>query len=462
MKRAEIEKSARKIVATVPLHLVLPSSALKEYAFLNYLQANSSPEELCEHLAETGQVTFKTYAATKIAEKAAFAASYDEMLEELLTSNMAKYPEMHFFFSRMSEYQTFRGNKETALFYALRANFIAPQFSSTAARAINLRYTIFGPEHTDEAALQSLRRFPNSSPVLWAVCKNCTSEAQLDKILQIWQERNSEDPYKLARAVRPLANAASRACRFDIAVDLYARAILLELEELGINKPFKNKQLAGKNTLEVISDLSEAFQKHHIPFFLCAGTSLGIVRDGKPLDHDYDIDVGVWEDHWDKEKLIEIFNYNPRFRHDIPHPSNPKISLVHRSGISVDLFRFYREKDYFWHDGVFVRWRNSPFSLKTVDVNGLKIQIPHPSDKYLTENYGDWRTPDEEFDAFLSDNTEVIWPEYLTYYLVREAYKKIRADKMDGARQNLWKAKDILEETSAGKELIGRLLSENN
>ena len=458
IKRTKMEDYFQKISTVLPIYPVLPLTKLREYAFFHYKNGRSLHHEVVRDIENSGKVTFESLPATINAVNASFLSGFDELLEKLLDANISKYPEIPFFYGKMAEYKSFQGNFESAFNYARKAFFIAPQFPKTMARFVRLHYPIVDIRQADEVAVKAVKRFPNSSPVLWAVCKNCTTEEQLQRIFEARNEKVEGDTQNLLRSVRPLANAASRVERFDIAMDLYSKAILMEIENEWEGTSVKAKDLTGKNSMEVIADVKDAFDEAGIPFFLCAGTVLGIVREGKPMEHDSDIDVGVWEDDWDPDKFAEVFTLHPKFKLDVPHPRNPKVSILHRSGISLDLFRFYEEDGHYWHNGVFVRWRNTPFSLRTIEVDGLKLKIPDPADKYLRENYGDWRTPVPGFDAFLSSNTEVIWPEYLDYHLVRQAFKYACDGNLDRARENLQKAEHSLQQVPSGKELCDKFL----
>ena len=87
-----------------------------------------------------------------------------------------------------------------------------------------------------------------------------------------------------------------------------------------------------------IADLREVFDGAGLPFFFAAGTALGLVREGRPLSADADIDVGVNEADWDRDALIEIFTRHPRFELDL-HPLTSRVSLRHRGGSPIDVFR---------------------------------------------------------------------------------------------------------------------------
>ncbi len=458
IKRVSLKSRASKIVSRYPVYLVFPPSKWREYALMHYKKEKDSVCGLADYLYHKGQIDFNSLATSKLAVRSAFYCGYDSFLEELLEVSINKYPQSTYFYEMKAEYDIFCGNLKTAYHYALHAYNLDSENPSIAARKINLQYAIEKAEVADHTAIDVLKKQFSSMAVLWAVCKNCQNEEQLNKILSTWDKASGGDECLFAKAVRPLANAASRVERFDVAIDLYARAILLNVEK-GITPHLTSKNLGGKNSLGVIYDLKEVMDKAEIPFFLCAGTVLGIVREGKPLEHDNDIDVGIWENSWNQEKLYQAFLRDTRFKFEITHPYSSKISVSHRSGVSVDLFKFYRENDNVWHDSVLVRWKNTPFDLRKIWINNFQIQIPDPVDKYLRENYGEWRKPDPDFDAFLSENTEVLWPEYVDYHLVRQAYKKICSGNLDGAIQNLKKAQLMLQSVPEGKKVWEKLLT---
>jgi hypothetical protein len=159
------------------------------------------------------------------------------------------------------------------------------------------------------------------------------------------------------------------------------------------------------------------------------------------LGADGDIDVGVYDADWDRDGLIDVFTRDPRFDLDL-HPQSHKVGLRHRGGSPVDIFRFYEQDGRVWHDGVFVRWHNSPFGVVRRQIGGLSVPLPENAERYLTECYGDWRTPVPAFDAFTEDapNLEVTWPEYQRVHFLRRAYERLAGGDREAARRELERA----------------------
>src|SRR5690606_10049917 len=189
-----------------------------------------------------------------------------------------------------------------------------------------------------------------------------------------------------------------------------------------------------------IRDLRRVLDRARIPFFFAAGTALGLVREGRPLGADGDIDVGIFDADWDRNALIDLFTADPMFDLDL-HPQTEKVGLRHRGGAPVDIFRFYEKDGRIWHDGVFVRWHNSPFQVRRRRVGGMDLPLPADVDRYLTENYGDWRVPRPRFDAFTdAPNVEITWPEYHRVHLLRRAYHRLAVGDRSGAVRELRRA----------------------
>ncbi len=167
-----------------------------------------------------------------------------------------------------------------------------------------------------------------------------------------------------------------------------------------------------------LADLAAALPVDDWRWYVISGTFLGLVREGGFLAHDYDIDVGVTFDPEHPEvmdAMIQALGRSPRYvvkkvddaqsvvetspgRHAVRR-SLALVKLIHESGINVDVFVHHREGDVLWHGSSIHRWENSTFELADYELAGVKVLGPADPDRYLTENYGDWRTPVTEFNC---------------------------------------------------------------
>lgn len=222
--------------------------------------------------------------------------------------------------------------------------------------------------------------------------------------------KNTTQFLKNDSQIHQRVNAALRAGLNDVAIELCQ----------GMKKSKKGKLTGYSDELaaQALKDLKRVMDKNDIPFFLISGTLLGCIREGKLLGHDKDIDVGVW-DNYDYEQLATILGESGYF-YIVPTRTKHFVMLRHLNGIAIDVFIHYREENDYWHAGVKIKWHNSPFELIKRNFLGNDYLIPKDYDRYLTENYGDWKTPKTDFDsAFDTPNMEVYNRVEMQIYFLR-------------------------------------------
>ncbi len=207
----------------------------------------------------------------------------------------------------------------------------------------------------------------------------------------------------------------------DLVDDFRRRADLL-LEELSVPTavpapPARTR--TGDFSLEdaraALRDLADALPVESWPWYVISGTFLGVVREHGFLAHDYDIDVGITYDADLVRRMVAVLEANPHFvvkkvddaqtvvetapgryalRRDLA-----LVKLIHASGINVDIFVHHRDGEVLWHGSSIHRWENRAFGLVPYELAGVAVQGPDDPERYLTENYGDWRTPVTEFNC---------------------------------------------------------------
>lgn len=150
---------------------------------------------------------------------------------------------------------------------------------------------------------------------------------------------------------------------------------------------------------QALKDLKIYLDKHDIAFFLISGTLLGCVRDGKLLGHDKDIDIGVYNTV-NRQHLESLCRQSGLF-YVLPASHSELLVLRHLNGTTIDVFIHDDDTQVCRHYGGKCLWSNHSFALTKHHFLGDDYLIPQDYDRYLTENYGDWRTPKIDFDSAL-------------------------------------------------------------
>ncbi|WP_432450717.1 adenylyltransferase/cytidyltransferase family protein [Aliiroseovarius marinus] len=152
-----------------------------------------------------------------------------------------------------------------------------------------------------------------------------------------------------------------------------------------------------ENVLSVLSKYSDKV-------FLNSGTLLGVVRDGKLIDHDDDVDLAVVLEASSQEEAGRAFNQLQQelIAHGYARPHKPKqggydaiIKFDVGDGMVFDLFPAWIEGDKLnVYPYLLGEAKSSDLlPLKTCEITGLPI--PSNPERLLEVNYGEnWRTPD--------------------------------------------------------------------
>lgn len=145
----------------------------------------------------------------------------------------------------------------------------------------------------------------------------------------------------------------------------------------------------------LLEDGTDALDKSDIPYWLSAGTALGIYRDGNIIPSDTDIDVSVLDDVSIERIEGAMLNSGfmaQRFRNS---KGIPRQRAFIKDGIPFDISIYSSEEDYYIHEtpGGFIRKpKHLLDNMHTINFKGKKYPIPDPL-KYLRWRYKDWQTP---------------------------------------------------------------------
>lgn len=185
------------------------------------------------------------------------------------------------------------------------------------------------------------------------------------------------------------------------------------------NKKIKKNSFNAHDAHDALIHLRETLGYEN--FFLVSGTLLGIVRDNKILEHDKDLDIGVFEK--DIENLVGKIEKSGYFE-ILPTRTKYQIKLKHFNGIYIDIFIHTEDDKFYWHYTSKIKWYNERFNLINHCYAGRLFKIPENYNKYLIENYGkNWLIPIKNFDSTFDTPNAVIYNNSeMELFLLKKSY----------------------------------------
>ena len=180
------------------------------------------------------------------------------------------------------------------------------------------------------------------------------------------------------------------------------------------------------NGYEIIDEVDKVMTTNNISYFIDFGTLLGIVREGKLLSFDIDIDFGVLDADLNtkttiRKKLKEI-GYIRTERHEVN--GDVKEESYQRDNCKFDIFYYER-----YQEGVYcyifcrvdgVKYENQHeisagiyrYNMNVIPerkiINNREFSIPMESEALLEMKYGkNWRIPNKYWHYWYDSNVEI-------------------------------------------------------
>ncbi len=197
-------------------------------------------------------------------------------------------------------------------------------------------------------------------------------------------------------------------------------------------------RISSELAVECLTQLKRLSLRTQARTFLMSGTFLGCVREQRILAHDYDLDIGVNLSDAGLPGLLAALEAHPDFHIE------SKIQITNEMGMMNDwasghagkpwllkvLFKEIIHTDFFvhvshqgesFHGSLSNLWVNSDFTVAPRPFYGLEFDAPENAETYLTENYGDWRTPAKQFFcATDTPNSRVLHTLNALRYLIKQ------------------------------------------
>lgn len=174
------------------------------------------------------------------------------------------------------------------------------------------------------------------------------------------------------------------------------------------------RKVMQENGLHVIEKIAKILNNGGIPYFFDFGTLLGIIRENRILEHDLDIDVGVFYEKNIYGKVRSILS-NAGFKLLYEYKIDNTIveeSYVYKD-IKVDINYYFNDegksKCYLFYRVPEKRYDEDVLDavelvcdginiFKGYDFNGVLINIPENPERLLEQRYGpNWKIPDRNW-----------------------------------------------------------------
>ena len=255
-------------------------------------------------------------------------------------------------------------------------------------------------------ALQALCRNPRAAPIQFVRCADALMDAHLFDTATAFILSNRSRFGDASTAYDRLARATYRLGAFRSAFDLMVQALAATGPGPagGAHAPPVFNPDAALGALREVGDILSA---HGVQYFLAGGTLLGCVRNGGPLPHDRDIDIGLFRDGPDAPDPVNILRAHPALMLTPSARPGDRYASVRYQGIAIDIFLHDHSEGAvvcgFSHQRGDIQWRLSPFHLGRACFGGATWNVPDRAERYLADMYGrTWRRPDTGFASVVS------------------------------------------------------------
>ena len=190
------------------------------------------------------------------------------------------------------------------------------------------------------------------------------------------------------------------------------------------NRSIRKIQLHEGNYREQMKEMLfftiDILEKNGIPYWLTAGTLLGVLRDDDLIPWDYDADLGIpgeygpqvlrlWHQFLPKYMIRKRFKNGPWLPERLRAIKIKKTwEKVRRISFQVDIFCVYRVGDSFrWIDSGALKEVPKRFHDQSdaITWEGRTVYIPARAEEYLSIRYGNWKVPDRAFDSGNQDGS---------------------------------------------------------
>lgn len=178
---------------------------------------------------------------------------------------------------------------------------------------------------------------------------------------------------------------------------------------------------AAKVSFMLLQTVTAILDRHGVHYALTGGTLLGIVREGRflPWDTDVDLMVNGADQHaltWTINSLnaagLTVKVRKMKIKHSPLRPNTYRMIKAYKDDLVIDLIVKYSDQEnFFWCVSklkIIKRIASNYYrDLEQIDFNNQKFWAPRDVDGYLTARYGEWRTPVKKYN-YKQDDSAIV------------------------------------------------------
>jgi hypothetical protein len=148
-----------------------------------------------------------------------------------------------------------------------------------------------------------------------------------------------------------------------------------------------DKDIAGKVLIDGINKLN-------LPYWVSAGTALGLYRDKDFIDGDTDVDIAMIG----FEGIDNIIRESLGFEEirNVYHEGKPQQLAFRSNDIIFDIYIHWQENNDYVNYGEMGKQRMPVYmysNLKSITTKYGNLNFPSDPEEYFKIRYGDWQTP---------------------------------------------------------------------
>ena len=207
---------------------------------------------------------------------------------------------------------------------------------------------------------------------------------------------------------------------------------------------YKRAKLLQTNGLMALQNTVDILKEHRIYYWIDSGTLLGILRDGKFIENDTDIDIAiVIEDATNLYQILQNNGYNIWYYYDDKY-GNKNLIRAEKYNVGIDFEIFFKNGNKYFYDAP----RSLPSLIKTHDNNkkavlrfefnssyiehlvkytfkDITFNIPADHNQYFSTYYSNWKVKTKKtnyLDGYFSKSVEKYNHHNESAYYIKNQY----------------------------------------